>query len=374
MCQSGGTKHLFALSNFTAMIGNIYITGQIGTFDDVTGVSLLDVVDQVKKQPDAVKFNVYINSEGGLRDTGMDIYNYLKALPQPKKTIGVRMVASIATVIFLAGDERELQDNTQFMIHNPWITIEGNAEELRLYSEELLKVEKDLASFYKKVLNIEDEVIQPLMRDESWLTVEQLTTLGFLTAAPVTITPKAYFKTIDKMNGFSEKDKHWMEGLFAKVLGKFKPEVKNKLVQDATGTEIDFGELEDDAAIEVGATATIDGAPAEGEYVMPDGSTYVFSAGELTEIRPEESEDEDVAALREENENLKEQLQAANTAKASAEKRLSDIEGEVKNLKSKVMSKMKIDTTKNKQRTPDGGDDDDRAAGIRAYLKDKKGK
>ena len=35
------------------MTGNIYISGQIGTFDGVTGISLIDVVSQVKKQPQA---------------------------------------------------------------------------------------------------------------------------------------------------------------------------------------------------------------------------------------------------------------------------------------------------------------------------------
>ncbi|WP_294734552.1 hypothetical protein [uncultured Flavobacterium sp.] len=52
------------------MTGNIYISGQIDTFDGVTGTELIDVVSQVKKQPKATAFNVHINSEGGLVDVG----------------------------------------------------------------------------------------------------------------------------------------------------------------------------------------------------------------------------------------------------------------------------------------------------------------
>lgn len=45
------------------MTGNIYISGQIGTFDGVPGVELIDVIGQVKKQPQATAFNVHINCE-----------------------------------------------------------------------------------------------------------------------------------------------------------------------------------------------------------------------------------------------------------------------------------------------------------------------
>ena len=55
---------------------------------------------QVKRQPEATRFDVYINSEGGLVDVGFDIYNYLRSLGLPITTIGSGMVASIATVNF----------------------------------------------------------------------------------------------------------------------------------------------------------------------------------------------------------------------------------------------------------------------------------
>lgn len=69
-----------------------------------------------------------------------------------------------------------------------------------------------------------------------------------------------------------------------KIKGK---KVLNKVVQDATAMEIDFTELADNDSISVGQVAEIDGNPATGEYVMPDGSTYKFTAGKLTKIIPE---------------------------------------------------------------------------------------
>ena len=98
---------------FETMTGNIYINGSIGTFYDENGnvldqgVNLLDVILQVKNQPKAEAFKVYIDSPGGYVDVGFEIYDYLKSLNKPITTIGQGLVASIATVIFMAGGHKK---------------------------------------------------------------------------------------------------------------------------------------------------------------------------------------------------------------------------------------------------------------------------
>ena len=80
------------------MQGNIFINGLIGSFGTEQGVELIDIIQQVKKQPNATSFKVNINSEGGAVDVGFDIYNYLRSLGKPIETFGSGLVASIATV------------------------------------------------------------------------------------------------------------------------------------------------------------------------------------------------------------------------------------------------------------------------------------
>jgi ATP-dependent Clp protease protease subunit len=340
------------------MTGNIYISGQIGTFDGVAGVELIDVIAQVKKQPQATAFNVHINSEGGLVDVGFDIYHYLLSIGKPLTTIGSGIVASIATVIFMAGTERLVRENTPFMIHLPWGGSMGTADELLQFAGQLRAIEKKLVGFYKQALQLEEQALLPLLKNETWLTPGQLTSLGFTTSRQVKAAAKAFFKTNSTMNGtFSDRDRHWMESLFTKVLGKFKHNnMFNKIVQDATGTEIDFTDLPDDGLIEVGAIATIDGKPAEGEYVLPDGLTYVFTKGELTEI-VEAEDDAEVETLREENKNLKRQI--------------NSIKSEVLALKRQVTSRYSVDGKKVANRSTGEAD---RTAGMKEYLRSKKGK
>jgi len=341
------------------MTGNIFITGQIGTFDGVAGIELLDVIAQVKKQPNASAFNVHINSEGGLVNVGFDIYHYLKSLGRPITTIGSGIVASIATVIFMAGSQRQVRENTPFMIHLPWGGSMGTADELETFAGQLRTIEKKMVGFYKKELHLEDQAILPLLKNETWLTEKQLTVLGFTTTPQVKAVAKAFLNSNSTiMTGtFSDRDKNWMEGLFEKVLSKFKHSgVLNKVVQDGTGTEIDFTELADDAVIELGATATVDGKPANGEFVLPDGATYIFTKGELTEII-EPEEDAEVAMVMAENKNLKRQL--------------TTIKNEVMALKRQVTSKFSVEGKKAVYRKPGEAD---RTAGMKEYLRSNKRK
>lgn len=339
------------------MTGNIYISGQIGAFDGTPGVELIDVIGQVKKQPKATAFNVYINSEGGLVDVGFDIYHYLKSLGKPVTTIGSGIVASIATVIFMAGEKRLIRENTPFMVHLPWGGSMGTADELEQFAGQLRTIEKKMVSFYKKALNTSEAAILPLLKNETWLTGDQLTSLGFTTSQQVKAAAKAFLKPNSTMTGtFTERDRHWMESLFERVLGKFRHNMYNKVIQDATGAEIDFTDLPDDGTIEVGAMATVDGKPAEGEFLLPDGFTYVFTAGELTGII-EPEEDTEAAALLAENKALKRQITA--------------IKSEVLALKRQVSSKFSVDGKKAAYRK---AGDADRLAGMKQYLQSKNGK
>lgn len=338
------------------MQGNIYINGLIGSWGSEIGVELIDVIQQVKQQPLAESFKVYINSEGGAVDVGFAIYDYLKSLKKPIEMIGNGKVMSIATVIFMAGTERILKDNTQFMIHLPWGGIDGTADELEAFAKEVRAVEDKLVKFYSDVTDISKEAILPLLKDETYLTDVQAFDLGFSTVQYVPVAARVYFNsnTDKSMNNLKEEDKSWLEERFdeiARIFNSKKGEIKNLILQDANGMSLDFPDVAKDAMPQVGDVATVDGSPAEGEYLMPSGETYVFAAGELTEIiSMDAGDDEDVEALRSENESLKEQLEALNAEKetlnaelVSNKETLEEVEKEVLALKKNIKSKFDVD-------------------------------
>jgi len=267
------------------MIGKIYIQGQIGTFEDEKGVELIDVISQVRKQPEATSFEVYINSEGGVVDTGFDILNFIRSIGVPITTIGKGMVASIATVIFMAGNKRIVAPGTKFMIHLPMGGISfATAEEMEEHSKHMRAVENNVISFYTKELGLNKEAISPLLKNETWLNEKQLLDLGFVT--PVTEMKISAIARVQTKNKNKMSKKNLLKTLLAAIGHK---EV-NKVIYTADEKELVFPDLEEESPIEVGANATLDGQPVGGTEEAPvqivgqDGNTYVFVDSKVKEI------------------------------------------------------------------------------------------
>lgn len=321
------------------MEGVIHIIGQIGSFDEVKGVELIDVISQVKSQPEATSFRVFIKSEGGLVDVGFDIYNYIKSLNVPIRTIAVGELMSIATVIFTAGEIRELSPIAQTMIHLPWGGIEGTAEDIKAYGYEISKTEKRLIDHYKSVLGLTEEAIRPLLKNETYLTNEQALSIGFATTISESTTAKAYINlkpdnmsTITKEELDKKFQKH--EGILNKLLSTISKHFKPKalLLQDANGDEIDFTDVAEDAEPKVGDKATLNGAPVpDGDYIFPSwaNKTVTFVDSAVTEIKDKE----DTTDLEAENKALKEKVEALEAQNSKTEQAFKEVLEGVKAMK-----------------------------------------
>ncbi|MBA7553352.1 hypothetical protein ES705_45943 [subsurface metagenome] len=140
------------------------------------------------------------------------------------------------------------------------------------------------------------------------MTAEQAKELGFVTGIITTIKAVAKYKfknTIMNKQELEEKIEKEHNTLLEKIKNLFK--VKDLTITDADGIVLDFGDqvatIED---VEVGMTATIEGGGVpDGDLVMPDGGTWVFDNGTLTEMKPpEEEETEEMKQLKAENDHL----------------------------------------------------------------------
>lgn len=328
------------------MIGKIYINGQIGANKDEVGVNLIDVIRQVQAQPLATSYDVHINSKGGYVEVGFDIYDYLKSLTVPVNTIGEGIVASIATVVFMAGESRTLEPNTRFMIHLPSGQAKGTAEEIAYYSEILKQSEARMVKFYTNATGLAPEAITPLLKSETFLTYEDAKSMNFVTANEIPLSIVAKYEKLNTKidNKMTQEDKSWLEEQFSKFTALFGSKPKAIMLADSNGVEIEFPNVEDGQTPAVGDEGKVNGNPAEGEYIMPqlDNATVVFVAGVITEIKPADSGDE-MAKVLAENEALKQQLAEA-TAKATeietaSTAKLTAIETEFTNFKAQVTAK-----------------------------------
>ena len=131
---------------------------------------------------DVDTINVYINSYGGEVAEGLAIYNALKRHKAKIKTYCDGFAASIASVIFMAGDERTMSNASLLFIHNAWTSTYGNANELRKTADDLETMTQASINTYMSCVNITEEELKEMLDAETWMAPQDALTMGFATS------------------------------------------------------------------------------------------------------------------------------------------------------------------------------------------------
>ena len=125
--------------------------------------------------------NIYINSPGGDVFAGQTIVNMLERHKAKKITHADGLVASIASVIFMVGEERHAPKNTIVMIHKAWSYGRGNSSDMRKLAETLDKVDETIINTYEPKVSIKRDEIIALMDAETWMAADEAFPNGFST-------------------------------------------------------------------------------------------------------------------------------------------------------------------------------------------------
>lgn len=90
--------------------------------------------------------SLYINSPGGSITAGMAIFDTMNFIKSDISTICVGMAASIAAFLLSSGEKgkRYILPNAEVMIHQPLGGAQGQATEIKIAAERILKLKKKL--------------------------------------------------------------------------------------------------------------------------------------------------------------------------------------------------------------------------------------
>lgn len=124
---------------------------------------------------------VYINSPGGDMFEGIAIYNRLREHKQKVTTKVLGMAASAASVIYLAGSERQVASSAFLMIHNCWTFLSGNRHYLRDVSDDMEEFDAAMADLYAETSGQPVEDMAELMDDETFIRGKRAVELGLAT-------------------------------------------------------------------------------------------------------------------------------------------------------------------------------------------------
>ena len=304
------------------------IYGDIGEADkmlemfDVSDdtISAKFVSDFLDENKDATGIIVKINSRGGDVQEGWAIHDLLVNSGKKIKTVGEGKVYSIATIVFLAGTEREFMKNADGLIHNPFIpeyTLAGKyeAEDLESIAEALRQEEAKILDFYVLKTGSDEATLAEYMKEDTKLSAEDMLSLGFATKIVEPIMAFAYLKPKNKFKmdekAFFEKLGSSLDGAIAKM--KNLSRISNQTLTDKDGKELTLEK-------ETGVPAVGDKATPDGTYVMESGKTITIEGGVISSIKEAATEDKSELELANEKiTELEAKIADSEVAKAEAE-------------------------------------------------------
>lgn len=106
----------------------------------------------LESQNSAEDINFYINSPGGAVTSGLGIYDTMQFIKSPVSTIVMGQACSMGSFLAMAGEpgKRFVLPNSRTMIHQPSGGAGGQATDMQIQVEEMMKVKEKLTRIYEK--------------------------------------------------------------------------------------------------------------------------------------------------------------------------------------------------------------------------------
>ena len=157
----------------------IFLGGEVT--DDSANLIVAQMLFLEMEDPDA-DIMLYINSPGGSVYAGMAIYDTMKYLKCDVSTVCIGMAASMGAFLLAAGakGKRKALPNAEIMIHQVSSGTQGQATDIQIHAEQILKIKRrlneELAKNTGKPL---EEVSRDVERDH-FLTAEEAKEYGII--------------------------------------------------------------------------------------------------------------------------------------------------------------------------------------------------
>lgn len=123
----------------------IWLTGEIDT--ELADAVICQLLHLQGEDPEK-EITMYINSPGGEVNSGMAVLDIMKAATCPIRTVCIGNAASMASVLFAAGHQRDIYPHSRVMIHDPLVPggLSGSALQVQDTSQRLMKLRKEIAT------------------------------------------------------------------------------------------------------------------------------------------------------------------------------------------------------------------------------------
>ena len=150
----------------------VFLGGEIT--DDTANLVVAQLLFLEMEDPDS-DISLYINSPGGSVTAGMAIYDTMQYIKPQVRTVCVGMAASMGAFLLMAGEKgkRLALPNAEVMIHQPLGGAQGQATDVAIRAEWLMKTKKKMISMMAEMTGQPLKKVQADVERDYFMSAEE---------------------------------------------------------------------------------------------------------------------------------------------------------------------------------------------------------
>ncbi|MCH4056594.1 MULTISPECIES: ATP-dependent Clp endopeptidase proteolytic subunit ClpP [Lapidilactobacillus] len=163
-----------------------------GEINDQTANSIIAQLLFLDAQDSTKDISIYINSPGGVITSGLAIMDTMNFIKSDVQTIAIGMAASMASVLLATGTKgkRFALPNSTVLIHQPLGGAQGQATEIEIAAEEIVKTRKKMNKILSDATGQDMATIQKDTERDNYMTAEEAKNYGLIDKIMVNMNEK----------------------------------------------------------------------------------------------------------------------------------------------------------------------------------------
>jgi ATP-dependent Clp protease, protease subunit len=157
----------------------IFLTGPVG--DEVASVICAQLLFLEAENPNK-DISFYINSPGGVVTSGLSIYDTMQYIRPDVSTLCVGQAASMGSLLLAGGakGKRFALPNARIMVHQPSGGFQGQATDIEIHAQEILKIRARLNEIYAEHTGQPVEKIADALERDKFYTAQEAQAFGLI--------------------------------------------------------------------------------------------------------------------------------------------------------------------------------------------------
>jgi len=157
----------------------VFLIGDISYERAAEVIMKMLYLDNLKRKSE---ISLYINSPGGSVDDTMAIYDTIRFISSPVATFCIGRAQSGAAVILSAGTKgkRHALEHAKIMLHQPWGGVSGQAADIKIQAEEILKAKVMINEILAKHTGEPVEKIAAETERDRYMTADEAKKYGLI--------------------------------------------------------------------------------------------------------------------------------------------------------------------------------------------------